>query len=45
MVIDKDRKPDWRPDSLHIVTPEMVDGLLAPLDQPAFRWDHLNAES
>lgn len=31
MVIDKDRKPEWRPASLHKVTPEMVDGLLAPL--------------
>lgn len=45
MVIDKDRKPNWRPRSLEEVTPQMVEKMFAPLDQPAFRWSHLNAAS
>jgi len=31
MVIDKDRKPDWRPATLEEVSPEMVENVLAPL--------------
>lgn len=31
MVIDKDRKPDWRPATLDEVTADMVDEMLAPL--------------
>lgn len=45
MVVDKDRKPDWRPATLDEVTPAMVDAMFSPVDQPAFRKDRLNAES
>lgn len=31
MVIDKDRNPDWQPGTLGEVTPEMVEGMFAPL--------------
>ncbi len=33
MVIDKDKKPDWRPATLEEVTREMVDNVLAPLGE------------
>jgi enoyl-CoA hydratase len=33
LVIDKDRKPDWRPATLEDVTPQMVEDVLAPLGQ------------
>ena len=37
MVIDKDRKPDWRPATLEEVTPEMVDNMLAPLGEAEWK--------
>ena len=33
LVIDKDRKPDWRPATLEEVSPEMVENVLAPLGE------------
>jgi len=43
LVIDKDRKPDWRPATLEEVSSEMVESVLAPLDQTAFKWNHLKS--
>lgn len=37
MVIDKDRKPNWRPASLQEVTPKMVEDMLAPLGKEAWQ--------
>ena len=37
MVIDKDRKPDWRPAMLEDVTPEMVEDMLAPLGEAEWK--------
>lgn len=37
LVIDKDKKPDWRPATLEEVSPEMVEKLLAPLGEEKWR--------
>ena len=37
MVIDKDRKPQWRPATLDEVTDDMVDAMFASLGQEEWK--------
>ncbi len=37
LVIDKDKKPDWRPATLEEVTPEMVQEVLSPLGEEEWK--------